>query len=61
MEINQNYNTWRLFFSIKIIIAGNGEGIFKKIMTDHNLKSEDETIFQLGKGKLTSDPEKHSG
>ena len=48
-------------FNIAIVILDSGVGIFKKIMQDHNLKNEDEAIFELGKGKLTSDKQRHSG
>ena len=30
-------------------------------MNDHNLENEEEAIFELAKGKLTSDASKHSG
>lgn len=49
------------YFDIGIVIWDSGIGIFKKIMLDHNLKNEDEAIFELGKGKLTSDKQRHSG
>lgn len=49
------------YFTITFLIADDGVGIFKKIMNDHNLNSEDEAIFELRKGKLTSDTENHSG
>lgn len=45
----------------RVILSDNGVGIFKKIMKDHELSTEKEAIFQLSKGKLTSDPSKHSG
>lgn len=49
------------YFNIAIRIIDNGVGIFKKIMDDHNLENEEEAIFELAKGKLTSDTNKHSG
>ncbi len=49
------------YFNIFVIIKDNGIGIFKKIVRDHNLKNENEAIFELKKGKLTSDAENHSG
>lgn len=49
------------FFNIYVCILDNGVGIFKKITRDHNLKNENEAIFELKKGKLTSDTSNHSG
>lgn len=49
------------YFSIYVLISDNGIGIFRKIMKDHNLNNENEAIFELKKGKLTSDTENHSG
>lgn len=54
-------NMWENYFKIHIMISDLGVGIFKKIVRDHNLSSEDEAIFQLHKGKLTSDSVHHSG
>ena len=51
----ENYK--RIFVCIK----DNGIGIFKKIKKDHNLENENQAIFELQKGKLTSDAENHSG
>lgn len=49
------------YFNIFVTIKDNGIGIFKKIVRDHNLKNENEAIFELKKGKLTSDAQNHSG
>ena len=49
------------YFNIFVTIKDNGIGIFRKIVRDHNLKNENEAIFELKKGKLTSDAENHSG
>lgn len=49
------------YFVIDIYIIDNGIGIFKKIMKDFELDNEEEAIFELSKGKLTSDKTKHSG
>ncbi len=49
------------FFEVRVMLSDNGVGIFKKIMKDHELNTEKEAIFQLSKGKLTSDPSRHSG
>ena len=46
---------------IFVYIKDNGVGIFRKIKKDHNLENENQAIFELQKGKLTSDTENHSG
>lgn len=46
---------------LKITIMDNGVGIFKKIKKECNLIDERESILQLAKGKLTTDPDNHSG
>lgn len=46
---------------IFVYIKDNGVGIFRKIKKDHNLENENQAIFKLQKGKLTSDAENHSG
>jgi len=47
--------------TFKIIITDNGEGIFKKIKNALNLFDERESVLELAKGKLTTDPSSHSG
>lgn len=47
--------------SIKIQIHDYGVGIFKKIMKEFNLPDEVTAIAELVKGKLTTDPDRHSG
>lgn len=49
------------YYNIFIMIEDNGIGIFRKIKRDHKLKNENEAIFELKKGKLTSDEINHSG
>lgn len=44
-----------------IVIADNGIGIFKKIQGELDLLDERQAIFELAKGKLTTDPKNHSG
>lgn len=53
--VKQNY----LF--TKVCIFDDGIGIFKKIKEHFNMSSLDEAICELFKGKLTTDPENHSG
>lgn len=47
--------------AISINIADNGIGIFRKIQKAHNLMDERHAILELSKGKLTTDPSRHSG
>jgi hypothetical protein len=47
--------------STEIIIRDNGLGIFKKIQTALNLLDERHALLELAKGKLTTDPKRHSG
>jgi anti-sigma regulatory factor (Ser/Thr protein kinase) len=49
------------FTKIKMIVADDGIGIFKKITTELNLEDEKQAILELAKGKLTTDPERHTG
>ena len=45
----------------EILIRDDGVGIFKKIQTALNLIDERHAILELAKGKLTTDPKRHSG
>jgi len=47
--------------ALEIAIRDNGEGIFKKIKNALNLLDERESVLELAKGKLTTDPSRHSG
>ncbi|PSH03550.1 MAG: ArsR family transcriptional regulator [Acidobacteria bacterium] len=47
--------------STKIAILDNGVGIFKKIQSEMNLLDERQAILELAKGKLTTDPRRHTG
>lgn len=44
-----------------VIISDNGIGIFKKIQSAFNLPDQRQAVLELAKGKLTTDPENHSG
>lgn len=46
---------------IDIMIYDDGEGIFKKIQRELNLQDESHALLELSKGKLTTDPTKHTG
>ena len=63
---HSNGNEITIFYTedykrIFVYIEDNGIGIFRKIKEDHNLENENQAIFELQKGKLTSDAENHSG
>lgn len=45
----------------KITIYDNGIGIFKKIKEAKGLKDEREAVLEISKGKVTTDPSRHSG
>ncbi len=47
--------------NIKLQISDNGEGIFKKIKRELRLHDERHAVLELAKGKLTTDPSRHSG
>lgn len=44
-----------------IIVADDGEGIFRKIRRLCNLSDERQALFELSKGKLTTDMDNHTG
>jgi len=46
---------------IEIYISDNGEGIFNRIARVIGLSDPRESILELSKGKLTTDPENHTG
>ena len=46
---------------IHMQITDNGVGIFKKIQQALNLPDQRYSVFELAKGKLTTDPEHHTG
>jgi hypothetical protein len=51
----------RTALSTEIAITDDGVGIFKKICQEFELEDERRAIFELSKGKLTTDPKNHSG
>src|ERR1035437_4629956 len=46
---------------VEIVVSDDGVGIFRKIQTALDLLDERHAILELSKGKLTTDPEKHTG
>jgi predicted DNA-binding protein YlxM (UPF0122 family) len=57
LEIKILYNT----LNIVCWIEDDGIGIFAKVQRDFNLADKNQAILELAKGKLTSDPSRHSG
>lgn len=51
----------RNLIDISITISDDGEGIFKHIARILGLNDARESILELSKGKLTTDPDNHSG
>ena len=45
----------------EIVIYDDGEGIFKKIQRELALDDERHSVLELAKGKLTTDPDNHTG
>ncbi len=51
----------RTALNTEIWISDDGEGIFKKIQRVLELRDERHAILELSKGKLTTDPDRHTG
>ncbi len=47
--------------STRAIVMDDGEGIFRKLQRLLNLEDERHALLELAKGKLTTDPERHTG
>ncbi|MFC1962552.1 STAS-like domain-containing protein [Chloroflexota bacterium] len=47
--------------NIRLVVRDYGIGIFNKIQNDFNLYDPRHALLELSKGKLTSDPNHHSG
>lgn len=45
----------------EVTIQDDGVGVFRRLCTDFGFRSPHDAIVQLEKGKLTSDPARHSG
>ena len=45
----------------RVTLNDDGEGIFRKIARELQLDDERHAVLELAKGKLTTDPENHSG
>lgn len=51
----------RTAIDTQVGILDDGVGIFKKIMIAYKLEDERQSVLELSKGKLTTDPKRHSG
>ena len=47
--------------STEIVLQDDGIGIFRKIQAAMNLSDERHAVLELAKGKLTTDPDRHTG
>lgn len=47
--------------STQLALYDDGIGIFKKIQTELDLLDERHSVLELSKGKLTTDPDRHTG
>jgi anti-sigma regulatory factor (Ser/Thr protein kinase) len=47
--------------STEMIVSDDGVGIFRKIQREKDLLDERHALLELSKGKLTTDPRRHSG
>lgn len=47
--------------ALRIIVYDNGVGIFEKITRSFGLTDVRQALFELSKGKLTTDPSRHTG
>jgi len=45
----------------KVLIADDGVGIFEKLQRELGLETPHDALLELCKGKLTTDPERHTG
>lgn len=46
---------------VRISVSDRGVGIFRKLKETLGLESERDALFELTKGKVTTDPSRHSG
>ena len=47
--------------NIDLVVSDSGIGIFQKIADSLNLESPQQSLIELAKGKVTTDPDRHSG
>lgn len=51
----------RTAVTLRAILNDDGEGIFRKVTRELQLDDERHAVLELAKGKLTTDPENHTG
>lgn len=51
----------RTALSVRMYLIDDGEGIFRKIQRELDLLDERHSVLELAKGKLTTDPDHHTG
>ncbi len=51
----------RVGLNARVTIADDGIGIFRKIRESLGLQDDQHVVLELSKGKLTTDPDKHTG
>ena len=56
-----SYIIKRNAISVTLFVIDSGIGIFNKLQKHFNLKDPRHALLELSKGKLTSDPDRHSG
>lgn len=56
-----NINLMRTAVRVRIAFYDSGVGIFRKIQAACNLETPRLAVFELTKGKFTTDPERHTG
>lgn len=49
------------YTTVEMVVMDSGVGIFEKIQRDFDLADQRTALLELAKGKLTSDPDRHSG
>jgi anti-sigma regulatory factor (Ser/Thr protein kinase) len=54
-------NFWRSPISLTVRIEDDGVGIFQKIASALQLSDPRQSLLELGKGKFTTDPARHTG
>jgi len=58
---NMYFKLFLTLDDLHIIIRDNGNGLFEKIKSKLNLRNIQSAVLEIGKGKVTTDPESHSG
>src|SRR3989454_1721139 len=54
-------HVWKTAVATEMAVGDNGVGIFRKIQAALGLLDERHSVLELAKGKLTTDPKRHTG